>query len=361
MSNDLQVIADTVMSAQPFFEAIDTSEERTANFNREAGFAIQIITASSYLRGVALQHKQSVVDSVTNVAAIGLSLNPAKKQAYLVPRASRKGEQVKVCLDISYIGLLDLAIMSGSIRWGSAELVHQNDVFKLAGFDAPPVHERDPFATQETRGDVIGAYVVVKTRDGDFLTTPMSIAEILDIRDRSEAWKAKAAGKSTHAGPWESDFGEMAKKTVIKRAYKLWPKTTRLDTAIHHLNTEAGEGLPAIENYQDRPESRGSRTLARLDKPINQGGVGHARAKILRATAAACIQKFNEGNEIDAYGEACGITDPEEQEILWAILAPHSTLRSTIKRMAQEEAAAEEKLRKDQQALVDASAEEAAS
>ena len=38
----------------------------------------------------------------------------------------------------------------------------------------------------------------------------------------------------------------MLKKTVIKRAYKTWPKTdrhNRLDEAIQYLNTEGGEGL----------------------------------------------------------------------------------------------------------------------
>src|SRR5690606_9527135 len=35
-------------------------------------------------------------------------------------------------------------------------------------------------------------------------------------------------------------------KTVVKRAYKYWPKTERLDQAIHHLNTDSGEGLATL-------------------------------------------------------------------------------------------------------------------
>ncbi|MCY1536136.1 RecT family protein [compost metagenome] len=65
----------------------------------------------------------------------------------------------------------------------------------------------------------------------------MSRDDIDGIMNRSQSVKS---GKSS---PWKTDYGEMAKKTVVKRAYKYWPKTDRLDRAIHHLNTESGEGL----------------------------------------------------------------------------------------------------------------------
>jgi recombination protein RecT len=133
------------------------------------------------------------------------------------------------------MGLMDLAIGSGSILWGQSEIVHQQDVFEIHGFDKPPTHTRNPFATYG-RGEIIGAYVVVKTKDGDYLTTAMPITEIYNIRARSAAYKKSQ-------GPWVTDPGEMIKKTVIKRAYKMWPKTERLDAAIQYLNTEGGEGI----------------------------------------------------------------------------------------------------------------------
>ena len=42
----------------------------------------------------------------------------------------------------------------------------------------------------------------------------------------------------------------MAKKTVVHRAHKYWPKTERLDKALHYLNNEGGEGLA----LQQEPE-----------------------------------------------------------------------------------------------------------
>lgn len=233
MSTALARISDEIYALRGDFESVMV--DRSANFEREAGFAIQMVTANDYIQKVAIGNPQSVRNAVTNIAAIGISLNPAKKQAYLVPR---KGV---ICLDISYMGLLHLAIDSGSIKWGQAKLVREADVFALNGLDQLPLHKYEPFS--KNRGEIIGVYVVVKTADGEYLTDPMSISEVNDIRDRSEGWKAYVKD-STKTCPWVTDPGEMIKKTVIKRAYKLWPKTDRLDQAIHYLNTEGGEGIP---------------------------------------------------------------------------------------------------------------------
>jgi recombination protein RecT len=232
MSNALAIVTGAIQEARDDFSRVLV--DRNISFEREAGFAIQQLQKNDYTLGVAMKNKQSVINAITNIAAIGISLNPARKQAYLVPRDGQ------ICLDISYIGLLDLAVSSGSIMWGQAEIVRQNDAFTLNGFDKPPTHTFNPFGTD--RGDIVGVYVVVKTHSGDYLTTTMSLEEVHSIRDRSEGWKAFYA-KKIKSTPWASDEGEMIKKTVIKRAYKLWPKTERLDHAMDHLNNANGEGL----------------------------------------------------------------------------------------------------------------------
>ena len=230
MSNAITVIEQYVYGAESAFQSVLT--DGSINFEREAGFAMQILTSNDYITRLAVNDRQSVVNAVTNVAAIGISLNPAKKQAYLVPR---KG---KICLDISYMGLIDLAVQAGSILWAKASLVHEADAFTLNGFDKPPTHSHNPFSRD--RGPMVGVYVVVKTPSGDYLTDCMSREEIDAIKNRSESVKS---GKSS---PWDTDYGEMAKKTVVKRANKYWPKSDRLDKAIHHLNTDGGEGLASL-------------------------------------------------------------------------------------------------------------------
>jgi recombination protein RecT len=235
-ASHLTLICDNVYSVREEFDKV--LSDHSMNFDREAGFAMQQISKNDYNIKAAMANPQAVRNSVINTAAIGLSLNPAKKQAYLVPR---KGE---ICLDISYIGLMDLACDSGSIKWAQAHLVHASDVFNLNGLDRPPTHTFNPFSTD--RGPVVGVYCTAKTADGDFLTGTMSIADALAIRDRSEAWKSFVAKKTTHGGPWASDEGEMIKKTIVKREQKYWPKTERMDRmakAIDYMNTVGGEGV----------------------------------------------------------------------------------------------------------------------
>jgi recombination protein RecT len=308
MTNSLQIIRDDVYSTQERFEKMSGG---ALNFEREAGFAIQVITANDHTMRTATENRQSVINAVTNVAAIGISLNPAKRQAYLVPRDGR------ICLDISYMGLLDLAIQSGSIMWGQSELVYEQDRFELQGFDKPPSHNRNPFAKE--RGAIVGCYVVVKTRDGDYLTTCMSIDEVYDIRNRSSAWK------NGQKGPWKTDEGEMIKKTVIKRAYKLWPKTDRLDTAVHFLNTEGGEGLADIA--AETTSFRSSATMGAM------GMLDVEQQNYMRDLASEVVDIFNseESGVAVAFDRIeAEKLDSDQKVALWSCLP--SNVRSGLKK-----------------------------
>lgn len=218
--------------------------EKSVTFQRESEFAMQIFANNDYLAGVAAQNATSTRSAIMNISAIGITLNPAQKLAYLVPR---KGA---ICLDISYMGLMHIAQQSGAIKWCQSAIVRKNDKFMRTGIDMPPHHEFNEFDTQEQRGEVVGAYTVIKTDEGDYLTHTMRAEDIYSIRDRSEAWKAyKAKGKSC---PWVTDEEQMILKTVVKQAAKYWPRRERLDAAIDYVNTDAGEGINF--NQQQTPE-----------------------------------------------------------------------------------------------------------
>lgn len=239
MTDNQVTISEVIARSEDRFKQIAPQHMQ---YEAEKGFALQILKNNDYLMGVARQNPESLQYALTNVAAIGLSLNPAEKQAYLIPRTVKVGNQFqsRIFLEPSYMGLCKLATDSGSIDWVHAGVVYAADDFTDNGPGEKPSHVYKAFA--KDRGDIVGVYCTAKTAKGDYLTTTMSIDEINSIMERSEAVKNYRAGKSKSGGPWMSDFKEMAKKTVVRNAFKLWPKTDmhRLAEAIELSNQNEG-------------------------------------------------------------------------------------------------------------------------
>ncbi|MDM3533600.1 recombinase RecT [Serratia marcescens] len=225
-------IIEFVKQQEPLFSGALTDQSVT--WAKESQFAMQLFQKNDFLTKTAIGNPASAQNAIINVAAIGITLNPASKLAYLVPRDGM------VCLDISYMGLLHLAQATGSIKWGQCKLVYSNDTYESNGLDSAPTHKYNAFGD---RGEVVGGYCTVKTHDGDYLTEEMSLAEI----------KATEATSKAKNGPWKTFWAEMARKTIVKRASKYWPRAERLDAAIEYMNTDGGEG---INLNQERSQER---------------------------------------------------------------------------------------------------------
>lgn len=219
---------------EPLFNG--ASSEKSVQWAKESQFAIQLFQANQKLAETAIANPASAQNAIINVAAIDISLNPASKLAYLVPRDG------KVCLDISYMGLLHIAQSAGAIKWGQCKLVHASDSYEQNGLDRAPTHKYSAFASPDERGAVIGGYCTVKTSDGDYLTEEMSLAEIEAIR------KVSKAGAS-EKGPWVKFWSEMARKTIVKRASKYWPRVERMDRATDILNEHEGIFTEPVMEY----------------------------------------------------------------------------------------------------------------
>lgn len=234
MKKDLVAcLSDEIQALESDFQNY-LSPESQIKFEQEALFAVQALRKNSYLAQVATNNPQSLRDAIFNLAAIGLTLNPIEKQAYLIPRDGQ------VCLDISYMGLCDLATSNGEIIAVRAVLVHANDTLEITGISTAPNHSYQPFGD---RGDIVGVYCCAILPSGIVLSETMTLAECHAIRNRTDIWKKH------QKGPWLTDEGEMIKKTVIKRAAKLWPAVNRFKKAIDVLNSHEG-----IDFEQERKE-----------------------------------------------------------------------------------------------------------
>ena len=190
--------------------------------------------------------QESVISCLLKAGSLGLAVDGTIGSAYLVPYGK------KCELIIGYRGLIDLARRSGQISTIGAHLVHANDTFSVRyGTDPDITHEPELFGE---RGKVIGAYAVAKLTDGSTQAEFMTVGQIEDIRKRS---------KAGDNGPWVSDWGEMARKTVVRRLSKYLPLSAEIQTELQSDDEVAGiidvsvtaPPAPALENADDVPDA----------------------------------------------------------------------------------------------------------
>lgn len=171
----------------------------------------------------------SVLQCVVTCAELGLEPGGALGGAYLVPFDDKKNNQTICTLIIGYRGYVDLMRRSGQLSTIRAKVVHERDKFRYReGIDVVLEHEPcldgDPGAPRFT-------YCILKLSDGGVQVEVMSKAEVDSIRGRSRA---------SSYGPWVTDYEEMSKKTVIRRAAKLAP-----------MSSELAKALEAEDEYAD--------------------------------------------------------------------------------------------------------------
>lgn len=229
-----------ISQVEPRFTAISKDNNQAVKWREESYFALQALKSNHYLAECA---PDTVQNAIVNVAAVGLTLNPADGYAYLVPEYSKENSRKECQLRISFKGLIKAATDTGSIAWVKAEVVKKHDKFDFRGPCALPDHMIDAFGGD--RGDSVGVYCIAKTNEGDFL---------VDIMPWSEVLKIKECAKTKQV--WDKWPDEMAKKAIIKRAAKQWPKTERsavLHKAIEVINENEGteNGNPYTNEEQE--------------------------------------------------------------------------------------------------------------
>lgn len=214
---------------------LQLTDEKT--WSREIVFALQILRNNRLLQGT---DPQSIRDAVVNVATTGATLNPALHQAYLVPRDG------KCCLDFSYRGLTKLAVDSGSVIDVDATVVHVKDEFYYEmGLEPKLIHR--PWLGED-HGELTHVYAIALLHN--------KVKKFI-VLNKAEVEKVKSTSKAQN-GPWKNWYEEMARKTAVKKLYKLLPQTDRMGHAIAAVNEH--EGL-------EEKQGKASDIAARFDEP----------------------------------------------------------------------------------------------
>ena len=157
----------------------------------------------------------SFLSAMLQAAQMGIA--PDGRNGHLIPRFNGKAQRMECTFQPDYKGLVSLVRKNENVADIYAEVVYEADTFKITkGLHRDLIHEQD---VKVERGAAIGAYAVIAYKDGTHSWEFMSRADIENVRNRSDSWKAHVAkGYDT---PWKTDEGEMMKKTVLKRLIKL--------------------------------------------------------------------------------------------------------------------------------------------
>jgi recombination protein RecT len=174
-----------------------------------------------------------------NAAQLGLEPNTPLGQAYLIP--FKNHGVLETQFQIGYKGMIDLAHRSGEITNIYAKEVYESDEFDYA-FGLEPFLRHKP-STASDKGKITFYYAVYKLTNGGYGFDVMSYSDVAE--------HAKRYSKAFENGPWQTNFDEMAKKTVLKRVLKYAPIKTEFVRQIAEdgsIKIELSENMSEIEN-----------------------------------------------------------------------------------------------------------------
>lgn len=173
---------------------------------------------------------QSFIMAVMQAAELGLEPGSALGHAYLVPFFNGQTGVYECQMIPGYRGLIALARRSGEIVSIEAHVVRTKDQFRV-GYGLNPTLEHAPTLDGDA-GELRFVYAVAKLKDGGVQFEVMSKAQVEAIRMRSQTGRK-------NKGPWNTDYEEMARKTVVRRLFKYLPVSIELASALElHAKTE---------------------------------------------------------------------------------------------------------------------------
>lgn len=179
-------------------------------------------------------------------------LEPDGRHAHLIPYS-------KECtLILDYKGIVALAYRSGFVKNIHSDVVHAGDTF---AYSLGRVQQHTPWDYRldekpSVRGEMVAAYCIVEMKDEAVHHEVMTKQEIDAIKNRSRAG---------NNGPWVTDYAQMARKTVFRRASKWLPLSAEIQEAferdddrlppIHQATTKRVEAVGLDELMNDDSQS----------------------------------------------------------------------------------------------------------
>ena len=178
----------------------------------------------------------SLLAACMQAAQLGLSVDPALGEAWLIPRRNSQRNCVWINFQLGYKGLIKLARRNANFLSVHAELVHEGDFFEYnLGSDPHIIHRKQ--TKVKVRPPIEAAYAVVRYKQGASQIHVSPLWEINEARDRSESYQ-------NGRGPWVDHYRSMAKVVPLRAVLKLEAVD---DAVLRQLSLEdAQEGSQSV-------------------------------------------------------------------------------------------------------------------
>lgn len=206
-------------------------------FDIETAWLMSMLVSDTKLRSCS---ELSLRKVLANVVTTGLTLSPAMRYCYVIPR--RVNGEMTANLDISYMGLIHLLTSAGTVSSVEAHVVYANDHFTcVRGLEPEFMHK----PVLSGRGDMVAVYSIAHIRGAEPQIELLTADDIKDIQAvagaRGEIWSKWAA--------------EMWRKSAIKRQFKYLPKHQISDELIAALSIEHTNDATMIATDDIEPET----------------------------------------------------------------------------------------------------------
>jgi recombination protein RecT len=220
-------------------------------------FVRTIVTAVQMQPELLEADRRTLISSCMKAAQDGLLLD-GREAGLSVYNDRQKGGKT-----VSYLpmvgGIMKKIRQSGEISSIRAHVVYEGDVFEYELGDEERILHRPSLSAQG--GKALAAYAIARFKDGDIQREVMSLAQIEKIR-------AKSTGIGKHC--WTSDWGEMAKKTVIRRLAKRLPSSNDLDRVLDSDNVNY-EQITPVTVTEAAPQQIETVSVEALNRQIAAG------------------------------------------------------------------------------------------
>jgi len=232
---------------------------KDAKFAIEKSFALEIIANSDSLQSA---DPATVGQCIIDVGVMGLTLSPNQRLAYLIPYKI-EGRGMICTLSVSYMGLEHIAYRTGVVSNIQTNVVREGDEFRVF-----VTNNRRQIEHEEAvagRGKVTHAYCIATYKDG---STHIEVMDRADLDAVKQAATRKNRGKVpfTWTGPFRY---EMYKKSVLRRAWKSWPKFD--DPKLDRLAAAVDRSDPIdFGSAPQRSENKGEASLTLTDCQIGE-------------------------------------------------------------------------------------------